>query len=47
MEAFVTKGLNYPRMTVVTDSLQMRMNLLATGRFFRLRHCGFLPNAQN
>jgi DNA-binding transcriptional LysR family regulator len=36
MEAFVTKGLNYPRITVVTDSLQVRMSLLATGRFLTI-----------
>jgi len=36
MGAFVTKGLDYPRMTVVTDSPQVRMSLLATGRFLTI-----------
>lgn len=33
MEAFRASGLDYPRTTVVTDSPQVRMSLLATGRF--------------
>jgi DNA-binding transcriptional LysR family regulator len=33
MEAFRASGLGYPRTTVVTDSPQVRMSLLATGRF--------------
>jgi DNA-binding transcriptional LysR family regulator len=33
MEAFSTSGLEFPRTTVITDSPQVRMNLLATGRF--------------
>jgi DNA-binding transcriptional LysR family regulator len=33
MEAFRASGLDYPRVTVVTDSPHMRMSLLATGRF--------------
>lgn len=33
MEAFHSKGLNYPRMAVVTDSPLVRMSLLSTGRF--------------
>jgi DNA-binding transcriptional LysR family regulator len=32
-EAFRARGLAYPRACVVTDSPQMRMSLLATGRF--------------
>jgi DNA-binding transcriptional LysR family regulator len=36
MEAFVTEGLDYPRMTIVTDSSQVRMSLLATGRFLTI-----------
>ena len=33
MEAFRASGLDYPRTTVVTDSPQVRISLLATGRF--------------
>jgi len=33
MEAFRAGGLGYPRTAVVTDSPQVRMSLLATGRF--------------
>jgi DNA-binding transcriptional LysR family regulator len=33
MEAFRTSGLDYPRVTVVTDCPHMRMSLLGTGRF--------------
>jgi DNA-binding transcriptional LysR family regulator len=33
MEAFRASGLDYPRTSVVTDSPQVRMSLLATGRF--------------
>jgi DNA-binding transcriptional LysR family regulator len=33
MEAFRASALGYPRTTVVTDSPQVRMSLLATGRF--------------
>lgn len=36
MEAFSVKGLDYPRLTVVTDSPQARMNLLATGRYLTI-----------
>jgi DNA-binding transcriptional LysR family regulator len=32
-EAFRASGLDYPRTTVVTDSPQVRISLLATGRF--------------
>ena len=32
-EAFRASGLDYPRATVVTDSPQVRISLLATGRF--------------
>jgi DNA-binding transcriptional LysR family regulator len=32
-EAFRASGLDYPRAVVVTDSPQVRVNLLATGRF--------------
>ncbi len=34
MEAFSASGLDYPRMTVTTDSPQVRMSLLATGGRF-------------
>jgi DNA-binding transcriptional LysR family regulator len=33
MEAFRASGLDYPRTTVVTDSPEVRISLLATGRF--------------
>jgi len=33
MEAFRASGLDYPRTTVVTDSLHVRASLLTTGRF--------------
>ena len=33
MEAFRASGLDYPRTTVVTDSSEVRISLLATGRF--------------
>lgn len=36
MEAFRAVGLEHPRNTVVTDSLQARMNLVATGRFLTI-----------
>jgi DNA-binding transcriptional LysR family regulator len=36
MEAFVASGLDYPRMTVVTDSPQVRMTLLRTGRYLTI-----------
>ena len=36
MEAFRTGGLDYPRKTVVTDSNEVRMSLLATGRFLTI-----------
>jgi DNA-binding transcriptional LysR family regulator len=35
-EAFGGIGLDYPRSTVVTDSPQVRMSLLATGRFLTI-----------
>ena len=35
MEAFRASGLDYPRATVVTDSSEVRISLLATGRFSR------------
>jgi DNA-binding transcriptional LysR family regulator len=35
-EAFGAAGLDYPRTTVITDSPQVRMNLLATGRFLTI-----------
>jgi DNA-binding transcriptional LysR family regulator len=35
-EAFGAGGLDYPRTTVVTDSPQVRMSLLATGRFLTI-----------
>jgi len=45
MEAFRARGLDYPRTTVVTESSQVRMTLLATGRFvgiFRASSLRFL-----
>jgi DNA-binding transcriptional LysR family regulator len=36
MEVFGASGLDYPRMTVTTDSPQVRMSLLATGRFLTI-----------
>jgi len=36
MEAFRASGLDYPRVTVVTDSPHMRISLLATGRFMTI-----------
>jgi DNA-binding transcriptional LysR family regulator len=33
MAAFRASGLDYPRVTVVTDSPHMRISLLETGRF--------------
>jgi DNA-binding transcriptional LysR family regulator len=35
-EAFRASGLDYPRVTVVTDSPHMRISLLATGRFMTI-----------
>ena len=36
MEAFRASGLDYPRVTVVTSSREMRTSLLATGRFLAI-----------
>jgi DNA-binding transcriptional LysR family regulator len=36
MEAFGAGGLDYPRSTVITDSPQVRLSLLATGRYLTL-----------
>ena len=36
MEAFRASGLDYPRATVVTDSPEVRISLLATGRFLTI-----------
>jgi DNA-binding transcriptional LysR family regulator len=36
MEAFRTSRLDYPRTVVITDSPQVRMNLLADGRFLTI-----------
>src|SRR5215471_8904944 len=36
LEAFRAAGLDYPRTTLFTDSAQVRMNLLATGRFLTI-----------
>lgn len=36
MEAFSSSGLDFPRKTVTTDSPQVRMSLLATGRFLTI-----------
>jgi DNA-binding transcriptional LysR family regulator len=36
LEAFRAAGLDYPRTTLFTDSPQVRMNLLATGRFLTI-----------
>jgi LysR substrate binding domain. len=33
MDAFRASGLDYPRVSVVTDCPHMRISLLATGRF--------------
>src|SRR5262249_50088762 len=35
-EAFRVSGLDHPRVTVVTDSPEVRMSLLATGRFLTI-----------
>jgi DNA-binding transcriptional LysR family regulator len=35
-EAFRARGLDYPRTTVVTDSPEVRMSLLTTGRFLSI-----------
>ena len=36
MEAFRASGLDYPRTTVVADSPEVRISLLATGRFLTI-----------
>jgi DNA-binding transcriptional LysR family regulator len=36
MEGFHASGLDYPRATVITDSPEVRISLLATGRFFTI-----------
>jgi DNA-binding transcriptional LysR family regulator len=36
LEAFRVAGLDYPRATVFTDSPQVRMNLVATGRYLTI-----------
>src|SRR5262249_10881485 len=36
LEAFRAVGLDYPRTTLFTDSAQVRMSLLATGRFLTI-----------
>src|SRR5262249_19879474 len=36
LEAFRAVGLDYPRTTLFTDSPQVRMSLLATGRFLTI-----------
>jgi DNA-binding transcriptional LysR family regulator len=36
MKAFRASGLDYPRVTLVTDSPQVRMSLLTTGRFLTI-----------
>jgi DNA-binding transcriptional LysR family regulator len=36
MEAFRASGLDYPHAVVITDSPQVRVNLLATGRFMTI-----------
>jgi DNA-binding transcriptional LysR family regulator len=36
MKAFAASGLDYPRLTIVTDSLPARMSLLATGRYLTI-----------
>src|SRR5262245_17057675 len=40
MEAFRARGLDYPRSTVIADSAQARISLVATGRFLTI-----LPSA--
>ena len=48
MEAFRARGLDYPRTTVVTESPQVRMSLLAAGRFLTILQASALrfPNLQ-
>jgi DNA-binding transcriptional LysR family regulator len=41
-EAFRASGLDYPRATVVSDSLQVRMSLLADGRFLTISQASAL-----
>jgi DNA-binding transcriptional LysR family regulator len=36
VEAFRASGLDYPRVTVVTSSREMRISLVATGRFLAI-----------
>jgi DNA-binding transcriptional LysR family regulator len=36
MKAFAAAGLDQPRMTIITDSPHVRMNLLATGRYLTI-----------
>jgi DNA-binding transcriptional LysR family regulator len=50
VEAFRAGGLNYPRATVFTVPADVRVNLLATGRFltiFQHPDSRFLPHAHN
>ena len=41
MEAFRASGLDYPRATLVTNSPEVRISLLATGRFLTLAASAF------
>ena len=36
MEAFRASGLDYPRTTVITEPAEVRISLLATGRFISI-----------
>jgi hypothetical protein len=50
MDAFRASGLDYSRVSVVTDCPHMRVSLLATGRFVtvsRLPHLDFSPSARS
>src|SRR5450631_1376178 len=42
-EAFGAAGLDYPPTTVVTDSAEARVSLLATGRFLTIFHASRFP----
>jgi DNA-binding transcriptional LysR family regulator len=42
VEAFRARGLDYPRMTVVTDNAQARISLVAAGRFLTMLQASML-----
>jgi DNA-binding transcriptional LysR family regulator len=52
MKAFRASGLNYPRTTVIGEPAELRMSLLATGRFISIfpnsvfRFSGWRPKLQ-